>query len=101
MCIRDRADTGCDALGVDWTTELSVARQLTGDRVALQGNLDPSVLYGSPEQIEQEVAKVLQSYGKGPGHVFNLGHGIHQHVNPANLLAMLESVARQSGKYHS
>ena len=92
------ADTGCDALGVDWTTDLAVARQRTGDRVALQGNLDPSVLYGSPAQIEQEVTKVLQSYGNGPGHVFNLGHGIHQHVNPDNLLAMLESVASLSGQ---
>jgi len=95
------ADTGCDALGVDWTTDMSVARQRTGNRVALQGNLDPSVLYGSPAQIELEVTKVLESYGKGPGHVFNLGHGIHQHVNPDNLLAMLESVANQSGKYNS
>ncbi len=86
------ADTGCDALGVDWTTELSVARKLTGGKVALQGNLDPSVLYGSPESIQAEVKKVIDSYGTGPGHVFNLGHGIHQFVNPDNLAVMIESV---------
>jgi len=65
-------------VGVDWTTELADARRLTGDRVALQGNLDPSVLYGSAETIHAEVEKVLTSFGDGPGHVFNLGHGIHQ-----------------------
>ncbi len=86
------ADTGCDGLGVDWTTDLSDARARTGDRVALQGNLDPSVLYGSPESIRTEVQRVLDSYGTGPGHVFNLGHGIHQFVNPDNLGVMVEAV---------
>lgn len=86
------ADTGCDGLGVDWTTDLADARARTGDRVALQGNLDPSVLYGSPESIRTEVQRVLESYGSGPGHVFNLGHGIHQHVNPENLGVMVEAV---------
>ena len=90
------ADTGCDALGVDWTTDLSDARQRTGNRVALQGNADPSVLYASPERIRQEVARVLESYGKGPGHVFNLGHGIHQHVNPEHLGVMVEAVRELS-----
>ncbi|MDO6460543.1 uroporphyrinogen decarboxylase [Granulosicoccaceae sp. 1_MG-2023] len=94
------ADTGCDAVGVDWTTDLSTARKLTGDRVALQGNLDPSALYASPEKIRDEVAKVLASYGKGPGHVFNLGHGIHQHVNPDHLGAMVEAVRELSPAYH-
>ncbi|MFK7855784.1 MAG: uroporphyrinogen decarboxylase, partial [Granulosicoccus sp.] len=75
------ADTGCDGLGVDWTTDLADARARTNNRVALQGNLDPSVLYGSPERIKAEVKRVLDSYGPGPGHVFNLGHGIHQFVN--------------------
>jgi len=86
------ADTGCDGLGVDWTTDLNVARERTGNRVALQGNLDPSTLYGSPELIRQEVKRVLESYGSGPGHVFNLGHGIHQHVNPDHLGVMVEAV---------
>lgn len=92
------ADTGCDGLGVDWTTDLSDARIRTGDRVALQGNLDPSVLYGSPESIRTEVQRVLDSYGTGPGHVFNLGHGIHQFVNPDNLGVMVEAVREFSTK---
>ena len=92
------ADTGCDGLGVDWTTNLADARQRTGDRVALQGNLDPSVLYGSAETIETEVQRVLDSYGKGPGHVFNLGHGIHQHVNPEHLKIMVEAVRTRSAR---
>jgi len=90
------AATGCDGLGVDWTMDLSDARALTGDKVALQGNLDPSVLYGSPESIRVEVKRVLDSYGTGPGHVFNLGHGIHQHVNPEHLGVMVEAVRELS-----
>ena len=92
------ADTGCDGLGVDWTTDLADARARTGDKVALQGNLDPSVLYGSPESIRQEVQRVLDSYGTGPGHVFNLGHGIHQHVNPEHLGVMVEAVRELSAR---
>ena len=90
------ADTGCDGLGVDWTTDLAVARKRTNDRVALQGNLDPSALYGSEERIKEEVKRVLDSYGAGPGHVFNLGHGIHQFVNPEHLGIMVESVRELS-----
>ncbi len=96
--LSEMADTGCDGLGVDWTTDLADARQRVGDRVALQGNLDPSVLYGSPESIRREVAVVLDSYGDGPGHVFNLGHGIHQHVNPEHLGAMVEAVRELSAR---
>lgn len=92
------ADTGCDGLGVDWTMDLADARVLTGDRVALQGNLDPSVLYGSPDSIREEVKRVLDSYGSGPGHVFNLGHGIHQHVNPEHLGVMVEAVRELSAR---
>ena len=92
------ADTGCDGLGVDWTTNLADARQRTGNRVALQGNLDPSVLYGSAETIETEVQRVLDSYGDGPGHVFNLGHGIHQHVNPEHLKIMVDAVRTRSAR---
>jgi len=90
--LKQMADTGCDGLGVDWTTDLADARQRVGDKVALQGNLDPSVLYGSAESIRTEVQKVLNSYGDAPGHVFNLGHGIHQFVNPDNLAVMVEAV---------
>ena len=92
------ADTGCDGLGVDWTTDLSEARTRTGDRVALQGNLDPSVLYGSPTSIRTAVQQVLDSYGEGTGHIFNLGHGIHQHVNPEHLGVMVEAVRELSAR---
>lgn len=95
------ADTGCDAVGLDWTIELGEARQRIGDRVALQGNLDPSVLYASPEKIRSEVATVLQSYGKGSGHVFNLGHGIHQHINPEHVKVLVDSVHELSRPYHA
>jgi uroporphyrinogen decarboxylase len=86
------AATGCDALGVDWTTDLHDARARVGDRVALQGNLDPAVLYASPDVIRREVREVLESYGRGPGHVFNLGHGIHPEVHPDHAGAMIEAV---------
>ncbi|NOX07988.1 MAG: uroporphyrinogen decarboxylase [Gammaproteobacteria bacterium] len=90
------ADTGVDALGLDWTTSLDDARQRVGDRVALQGNLDPSVLYASPERIEQEVERVLNEFGPHDGHVFNLGHGIHPGVNPEHAGAMIDAVHRLS-----
>ncbi|PUB74432.1 MAG: uroporphyrinogen decarboxylase, partial [gamma proteobacterium symbiont of Ctena orbiculata] len=76
------ADSGCDALGIDWTLSLADARRRVGDRVALQGNLDPCTLYASPQRIREEVAQVLASFGKGSGHVFNLGHGIHPQIDP-------------------
>ena len=86
------ADTGCDALGLDWTQDISAARQRVGDKVALQGNMDPSVLYGSPEVVRQEAKKVMDAFGSGEGHVFNLGHGIHQHVNPDNVSVLVDAV---------
>jgi uroporphyrinogen decarboxylase len=94
-------DTGCDALGVDWTTDLADARRAVQDRVALQGNLDPSALYGPPAEIRAQVAKVLASYGNGHGHVFNLGHGIHPDVPPEHALAMVEAVHELSPPYHA
>ncbi len=94
------ADTGCDALGVDWTLDLGDARRRVGDRVALQGNMDPAVLYASPERIRQEVVTILESYGKGSGHVFNLGHGIHQHVDPEHAAAFIDAVHELSVPYH-
>jgi uroporphyrinogen decarboxylase len=96
----DMADTGCDGLGVDWTTDLSEARRLTGGRVALQGNLDPGILYASPDTIRAEVAKVLESYGRGEGHVFNLGHGIAPDVDPEHAGAMIRAVHDLSPAYH-
>ncbi|MGB5733350.1 MAG: uroporphyrinogen decarboxylase [Thiohalocapsa sp.] len=95
------AETGCDALGVDWTTDLADARRLTGGKVALQGNLDPCTLYASPDRIRREVGRVLASYGAGSGHVFNLGHGIHPDVNPEHPAAMVEAVHELSRPYHS
>ncbi len=93
-------ETGADALGLDWTTDLSDARARVGDQVALQGNMDPTVLYASPTRIREEVATILESYGAGSGHVFNLGHGIHQHVDPDNAGAFIEAVHELSAKYH-
>lgn len=95
------AQTGCDALGIDWTTDLKDARARVGDKVALQGNMDPSVLYASPARIRAEVETILASYGKGSGHVFNLGHGIHQHVNPEHAAAFIAAVHELSARYHS
>lgn len=95
------AETGADALGLDWTTDLSEARARVGDRVALQGNMDPTALYASPERIRQEVAIILESYGAGSGHVFNLGHGIHQHADPQHAAAFVEAVHELSAKYHA
>jgi uroporphyrinogen decarboxylase len=98
--LADMTTSGCDALGVDWTTDLSEARSLTGGRVALQGNLDPSVLYASPEIIRREVSSVLDSFGQGHGHVFNLGHGITPDVNPEHAAAMIAAVHDLSPAYH-
>ncbi len=98
--LADLAETGCDALGVDWTTDLADARRLAGDRKALQGNLDPAVLYASPATIRAEVGRVLESYGRGSGHVFNLGHGIHPDVKPENAAAMIAAVHELSPAYH-
>ena len=98
--LESMADTGCDGLGLDWTTDIGEARRRVGDKVALQGNMDPSVLYASPERIRAEVATILESYGSGSGHVFNLGHGIHQHVDPEHAGAFVEAVHELSAKYH-
>jgi len=86
------AETGCDALGLDWTQDIADARQRVGNKVALQGNMDPSVLYGSPEVVREEAKKVMQGFGEGNGHVFNLGHGIHQHVDPDNVSVLVDAV---------
>jgi uroporphyrinogen decarboxylase len=98
--LKAMSETGCDALGVDWTTDLGDARRAVADRVALQGNLDPNCLYASPERIREEVARVLASYGHGHGHVFNLGHGIHPAVPPEHAGAMIAAVHELSPQYH-
>ena len=99
--LADMTSTGCDALGVDWTTDLSDARRYVEDKVALQGNLDPATLRESPEIIRAGVARVLESYGHGPGHVFNLGHGITPDIDPEHLGALVDAVHELSPAYHS
>ncbi|MGH8213694.1 MAG: uroporphyrinogen decarboxylase [Rhodanobacteraceae bacterium] len=86
------ADSGCAALGVDWKISLSEARRRVGDRVALQGNLDPSILLSSPEVIRREVRRVLDDFGPHPGHVFNLGHGITPDVDPEHVRVLVDAV---------
>ncbi len=99
--LEDMAETGCDALGVDWTVNLDEARRRVGHRVALQGNLDPAVLYAAHRVIRAEVARTLESFGHGSGHVFNLGHGIHPGVDPAHAAAMIDAVRELSPPYHA
>lgn len=91
-CLVEIASTGCDAIGLDWMVDIAMARSLVGDRVALQGNLDPCVLYASPERIVTEVKELLLKYGTGTGHIFNLGHGIPLDVNPDHVQVMLDAV---------
>jgi uroporphyrinogen decarboxylase len=86
------ADTGCAGLGVDWTIDLADARAAVGERVALQGNLDPAVLRSNPETIRREARAVLDSYGRHPGHVFNLGHGITPEVDPEHVKVLVDEV---------
>ena len=92
------ADTGCAALGLDWTISLAEARARVGDRVALQGNVDPAVLLAQPETIRAEVQKALASFGPHPGHVFNLGHGITPDVDPGHLAVMIDAVHALSAR---
>ena len=94
------ANSGCDAVGLDWTMDIGEARRRIGDKVALQGNLDPFVLFASPEVITAETEKILASYGNGNGHVFNLGHGISQFTPPESALTLVDAVHALRRKYH-
>ncbi|MAC46446.1 uroporphyrinogen decarboxylase [Oceanospirillum beijerinckii] len=94
------AAAGADAVGLDWTTELGSVRARTKGRVALQGNMDPNVLFGSPAGIKAEVGRILDSYGYGSGHVFNLGHGINQFANPEHAKVFVDAVHELSARYH-
>jgi len=94
------AQCGADALGVDWTISLTQARARVGDQVALQGNLDPSILYAEPHVITREVERVLAEFGHGSGHVFNLGHGIHPQIAPEHVQVMVDAVHRLSAVWH-
>jgi uroporphyrinogen decarboxylase len=100
LWLQDIAAIGCDVVGLDWTVDIGSARALIGDRVALQGNLDPAVLFSPPTRIEAEVARVLAQYGSGAGHIFNLGHGISQHTEPAHVGALVDAVHTLSRRYH-
>ena len=100
LWLESMAQTGADALGLDWTIDIGTARNRVGNKVALQGNMDPSVLYGSPQRIRDEVAQILASFGHAEGHVMNLGHGIDQFTNPAHAGAFIEAVHELSAKYH-
>jgi len=96
------ANTAVDAIGLDWTTDLATARQRVGDKVTLQGNMDPCVLYASADRVEQEVASVLAGFGQAEtGHVFNLGHGIHPTIAPENMKRLVDSVHSLSAAYHA
>ena len=94
------ADTGCDGLGVDWTMTLGEARTRVGDRVSLQGNLDPAIMLTNPAIIESQVKATLASFGNGHGHVFNLGHGITPEVDPHHMTVLTESVREHSRQWH-
>ncbi len=98
--LTDIAATGCHAIGLDWVTDINRARSLVGTKVALQGNLDPSVLYGSDQAIRAEVGNILSKFGTGSGHVFNLGHGIQQYVEPGKVEVLVEAVRELSPAYH-
>ncbi len=92
MWLEQIADSGCDAVALDWTTEIKDAQQRIGNKVALQGNLDPCVLYASPERIRTEVQKILTQFSGNTGHIFNLGHGILPDINPEHVRVLVDSV---------
>jgi uroporphyrinogen decarboxylase len=94
------AETGCDGLGVDWSLNLREARSRVGNKVALQGNMDPAILYATPEFIRAEVAKILEEFGTGEGHIFNLGHGILPDVPPESVAVFVDAVHELSQVYH-
>jgi uroporphyrinogen decarboxylase len=98
--LKDIAAIGADVVGLDWTVDIAGARSLIGESVALQGNLDPSFLYASPENIRKEVRSILRRFGPGPGHIFNLGHGILPGVPVDHAIAMVRSVHEESPAFH-
>lgn len=100
LWLEAQAEIGADALGLDWAVDIGTARKRVGDKVALQGNLDPAILLSTPQAIEKEVMQILASYGHGHGHIFNLGHGITQWTDPEHARAMLQAVKHYSPQYH-
>jgi uroporphyrinogen decarboxylase len=99
--LREIAGTGCSVVGLDWSIDIGAARAEIGGAVALQGNLDPTILYASPEKIRQEVKSVLKKFGRGPGHVFNLGHGILPDIPVDHVKAFIQAVREESVHYHT
>jgi uroporphyrinogen decarboxylase len=100
LWLEEIAAIGCDAVGLDWSCDIGQARTRVGQRVALQGNLDPITLFAQPARIRAQVAEVLASYGNGPGHVFNLGHGVSQFTPPEHVAALVDAVHDLSRAYH-
>ena len=98
--LESMAESGADALGLDWTTNIAQARARVGDKVALQGNFDPFALFGTPDAIQAEAARILADFGNGSGHVFNLGHGINQHADPEHAKILVDTVHELSRQYH-
>ncbi|WP_038308247.1 uroporphyrinogen decarboxylase [Kingella kingae] len=98
--LESMAQSGADALGLDWTTNIAQARARVGDKVALQGNFDPFALFGTPDAIKAEAARILADFGNGSGHVFNLGHGINQHPTPEHAKILVDTVHELSRQYH-
>jgi uroporphyrinogen decarboxylase len=99
LWLEKMADTGCHALGLDWSTDIAAAKSRVGDRVALQGNMDPAVLRADPAVIESQVEAILKGFGPGPGHIFNLGHGITPDINPDHVKVFIDAVHKFSAKY--
>jgi uroporphyrinogen decarboxylase len=99
LWLEKMADTGCHALGLDWSTDIAAAKGRVGDRVALQGNMDPAVLRADPAVIESQVEAILKGFGDGPGHIFNLGHGITPDINPDHVKVFIDAVHKFSKKY--
>ncbi|MEE8553100.1 MAG: uroporphyrinogen decarboxylase family protein, partial [Desulfobacterales bacterium] len=99
--LRKLAESGADVLGLDWTMNIGAVREKIGNKVALQGNMDPTILYASHKKIKHEARKILESFGKESGHIFNLGHGILPDVPPENLKALVNFVKEESAVYHT
>ena len=99
--LNEISKSGCNAIGLDWTIDISSARKIVGENICLQGNLDPCALHGSKESIQNAASKIIDGYGFGHKHIFNLGHGIDQFVNPDNLNILIKYVKEYSVKYHN
>jgi uroporphyrinogen decarboxylase len=100
MWLPEIADTGCDGVGLDWSVDINKARRQIGDKVALQGNMDPAVMATNPDVIKQEAGRILAEFGQGNGHIFNLGHGITPNITPENVGALVDAVHDISAQYH-